>query len=275
MNYWLFVVMYDWYPKSWTAMIDGGVAAQNYPPGWKNETKNINALSKLRPGDRIVAAFMGYRFGGYATLLSAISRGQRTLPIRDGRRILQFGESFGCDWTVIPRECGKAFVDCRDLHKKGFLVKLQRGLCVSATDARTFHEIKSRLDKAGASSPGTFRRALINSRADVESIRAEEGRQIRRYSNYYERDSGLRAAAISIHGRDCMVCGFNFETTYGERGEDFIEVHHLRPIASFGKRRLVSPMKHMAVVCSNCHRMIHRRKDHVLSLEQLKALIRR
>jgi hypothetical protein len=33
MNYWMFTVMYDWFPTSWPMMLDRGFAAQNYPEG--------------------------------------------------------------------------------------------------------------------------------------------------------------------------------------------------------------------------------------------------
>jgi 5-methylcytosine-specific restriction protein A len=47
---------------------------------------------------------------------------------------------------------------------------------------------------------------------------------------------------------------------YGEIGKEFIEAHHLRPIASLEEG---VPVKYdvaadFAFLCSNCHRMIHR-----------------
>ena len=100
-----------------------------------------------------------------------------------------------------------------------------------------------------------------------------EGTLIQRFVNIYERKPALRAAAIRIHGTICKGCGFNFELVYGPRGRGFIEVHHLRPISSFGGSVQVSPREDMTVLCSNCHRMIHRHQHKVLSLEELQALI--
>ncbi len=45
--------------------------------------------------------------------------------------------------------------------------------------------------------------------------------------NRYERDPRARAAALEAHGFDCIVCGFNFESAYGERGHEYVHVHHL------------------------------------------------
>lgn len=112
---------------------------------------------------------------------------------------------------------------------------------------------------------------------DLDSLREEEeyfeGSKKKRFTNYYERDPKLRAAAVQHHGVACKVCGFDFEKTYGERGKGYIEVHHLRPISTLGKQTKVNPKSDMTVLCSNCHRMVHRRKDHVLAPKELKDLL--
>jgi 5-methylcytosine-specific restriction enzyme A len=71
-----------------------------------------------------------------------------------------------------------------------------------------------------------------------------------------------------------MACGFDFEEKYGDRGSKFIEVHHLKPVSSLEKETIVDLKTEMTVVCSNCHRMIHRKKDKILSLEELRKIIR-
>jgi 5-methylcytosine-specific restriction enzyme A len=78
-----------------------------------------------------------------------------------------------------------------------------------------------------------------------------------------------------IHCFTCVVCGFNFEDVYGERGKDFIEVHHVKPLSSIGEEVVIDPMGDLIPVCANCHRMIHRRKDNVLSIEELKNVMKR
>ena len=74
-----------------------------------------------------------------------------------------------------------------------------------------------------------------------------------------EKNRNLSKAAIKAHGYICQGCGFNFEEKYGEIGKDFIEAHHLVPISLF-KRPVVKldPKLDFAVLCSNCHRMIHK-----------------
>lgn len=55
----------------------------------------------------------------------------------------------------------------------------------------------------------------------------------------------------------CQVCDFDFAARYKEEiGIHFAEVHHLRPIA-LGER-FTNVINDLAILCSNCHRMIHR-----------------
>ncbi|MCL2841366.1 MAG: HNH endonuclease [Defluviitaleaceae bacterium] len=56
----------------------------------------------------------------------------------------------------------------------------------------------------------------------------------------------------------CEVCGFNFYDFYGERGNGFIEGHHKIPIHE-AAGNLKTYVKDIALLCSNCHRMIHRK----------------
>jgi 5-methylcytosine-specific restriction enzyme A len=104
----------------------------------------------------------------------------------------------------------------------------------------------------------------------------EEGQILSRTHRYRERDKSLvqkkKAQFIGNHQRlSCEVCGFDFEKAYGSRGADFIECHHTKPVSSLeaGEKTKLSEL---ALVCSNCHRMIHRKKPW-LSLSELQLLI--
>lgn len=116
----------------------------------------------------------------------------------------------------------------------------------------------------------------IESELSEEGINAEllkEGQVIEYYVKRYERNPQNRKRAIEIHGLNCVVCGFNFEKVYGERGKDFIEVHHVNPISTIKEEIEINPETDLVPVCSNCYRMIHRRKNEVLSIEELKKLL--
>ncbi|MBU8689490.1 EVE domain-containing protein [Priestia megaterium] len=117
-------------------------------------------------------------------------------------------------------------------------------------------------------------------RSDIEAQELEEGNGIEGikksyHVNKYERDPKNRKKAIEIHGLNCYVCGFNFEEVYGERGRDFIEIHHIKPLSSLKEAVAINPKTDLVPLCANCHRMIHRRKNEVLTVEQLKALTKK
>lgn len=70
----------------------------------------------------------------------------------------------------------------------------------------------------------------------------------------------------------CEVCEFDFEKIYGEHGKDYCEVHHKVPLASAGKGTKTQ-LHDLAIVCSNCHRMLHRRSE-MLAIEELRAIVK-
>ena len=91
----------------------------------------------------------------------------------------------------------------------------------------------------------------------------------------YERNLKNRAEAIKEHGTTCLVCGFNFNKFYGkDLAKDFIEVHHLKPLHTYkGEETIINPKTDLAPVCANCHRMLHRKMDKTITIEELKNFI--
>jgi len=71
----------------------------------------------------------------------------------------------------------------------------------------------------------------------------------------------------------CEICGFASCEAYGELGEGFAECHHTVPLASLDQRRRTR-MADLAIVCANCHRMLHRgiKWRSVLELQSLVRL---
>ena len=112
-----------------------------------------------------------------------------------------------------------------------------------------------------------------NEQGSDKSFTSSEGAQKQIFTTVYERDSRLREQAIRIHGLTCQVCGLNFEKKYGEWGKGFIHVHHNKPVSVAGER-IVNPREDMSVLCANCHSMIHRKKNTILSIEDLKSMLK-
>jgi HNH endonuclease len=70
----------------------------------------------------------------------------------------------------------------------------------------------------------------------------------------------------------CECCNFDFVARYGIHGNRFIECHH-KIHMNLGLR--VTQPTDLALVCSNCHRMLHRRRhdETYYSVEELRTLI--
>ncbi|MFH4371218.1 HNH endonuclease [Vibrio alginolyticus] len=100
-----------------------------------------------------------------------------------------------------------------------------------------------------------------------------EGDLNKKYVTTYERNPKLRRQAIAIHGTSCAACGFDYGKVYGSVGEGYIHIHHKVPVSQFGTSKLVDPEKDLVPLCANCHAIVHRKKDHTLSVEELKQLL--
>ncbi len=69
----------------------------------------------------------------------------------------------------------------------------------------------------------------------------------------------------------CEACGFDFCDTYGEIGRGFAECHHRIPISTLKEESTIT-LNQLAIVCSNCHRMLHR--PPYLTVEGLREILR-
>lgn len=103
-----------------------------------------------------------------------------------------------------------------------------------------------------------------------------EGKESYRLHRKLERDGRLprrvKATRLRETGRlECDVCGFDFLAIYGPLGEGFIEAHHRRPVHQLDGNENTKAAD-LALVCSNCHRMLHRTAP-LMSVEELQAML--
>jgi len=115
---------------------------------------------------------------------------------------------------------------------------------------------------------------------DYENLIIEEG--FTKFSQIKIKIRSRRLVKIarrhySLNGKIyCSACSFGFEDFYGEIGRGYIEIHHLKPIFAYEdslEQNINEALENVAPVCSNCHRMIHRKSDQLLSIPSLQALI--
>ncbi len=92
--------------------------------------------------------------------------------------------------------------------------------------------------------------------------------------NVYERNPEARRKCIEHYGTSCCVCQFEFLKFYGQIGEDFIHVHHLKPLSEIGQDYELEPIEDLRPVCPNCHAMLHRKKP-PYTIEELRYIIQK
>lgn len=165
------------------------------------------------------------------------------------------------------------YIGLRDKHKgifKGMLIseaieQLRR------TDGSNFSLVISSLERTAGN----------NSKNDNNDMgqggdQFEEGKENLRLHKIRERDPQLIKEAKKRFKKKygllfCEVCGINFEKLYGERGKDFIEGHHKKPVHEM-KEGDTTKVEDIGMLCSNCHRMIHRHP--MISMEELKKSLK-
>lgn len=117
--------------------------------------------------------------------------------------------------------------------------------------------------------------SMLGIEANEEDEGSEEGKILTRLHKIRERDSSLakkkKQKVMEATGSlECEVCNFDFYRAFGTHGEGFAECHHGRPISTLepGEKTKLSDLH---IVCSNCHRMLHRGKQW-LSVAALKEI---
>jgi 5-methylcytosine-specific restriction enzyme A len=94
-----------------------------------------------------------------------------------------------------------------------------------------------------------------------------EGERRLRLVYHRHRERALRRAKIEavLGKRGCLRCevpgcGFDFADRYGSLGAGYAQVHHLKQLAR-SDEPVETRLEDLAIVCANCHMMIHRDGD--------------
>jgi 5-methylcytosine-specific restriction enzyme A len=107
---------------------------------------------------------------------------------------------------------------------------------------------------------------------------AIEGRLLFRRHRVRERDQQLARRKKERVRREtgrlaCEVCSFDFGLKYGHWGEGFIECHHMVPLGH-ARGSVTTRLADLMIVCSNCHRVLHRGNP-TPTVEDLRAVVAR
>jgi 5-methylcytosine-specific restriction protein A len=131
--------------------------------------------------------------------------------------------------------------------------------------------------RKGASEASTEPNTTLPTEAPIDPDEEfQEGAVLTRLHKRRERDpkasAKKKAAVLQETGRlQCEACRFDFAVAYGELGIGFAECHHRLPLASLGSR-MRTRLADLAILCANCHRMIHKTRP-LMSVEEFKRVV--
>ena len=114
----------------------------------------------------------------------------------------------------------------------------------------------------GGLDPSLEVREMTDELMHLHSATLVETRQYRLHRRI-ERNPLAARLAKRMLGTCCQCCKFDFEAAYGVLGAGYIEAHHLKPLSELTEGQVVryDVATDFAVLCANCHRMIHRQSD--------------
>ena len=116
----------------------------------------------------------------------------------------------------------------------------------------------------------------ITDEKENDPVFVKEGQVVYKLHKLRERNNTINKKKKDLYFKkygklDCEVCGFDFNHFYGKLGKGYIEAHHRVPLSELtGESK--TTLNDLALVCSNCHRMLHR-EINTLSINDLKNRI--
>jgi hypothetical protein len=88
----------------------------------------------------------------------------------------------------------------------------------------------------------------------------------------HSRSRELRAVALERSGGVCEACCVDFSEVLGGMGVRALQVHHRNQLALLDEP-VINRVSDVAVVCANCHAMIHADPVNAMPVERLRAML--
>lgn len=108
----------------------------------------------------------------------------------------------------------------------------------------------------------------------VKSVEAKEGERYKSEATFQARNRALIEAKKANSDYCCEVCEMSFKKDYGKIGDGYIIAHHIIPIGT-RKKASKTTLDDIALVCSNCHDMIHWGTDSLMSVDELRSIYKK
>lgn len=238
-------------------------------------------------GEVFTHAAGGYRVNWSCGTNLSIARGDRVFLMRTGREprgIIAAGKVLsrpvkGLHWEEKLAEQGKTaqFISCRfdtvlnpareAILGTDELRRVDRAYfsrTPQASGTRIPDDVAEVLEEKWRQFLGTERKPVISVDPEaVEGLRTEVVTYVRGRSRV------LRDKVLAASNGLCEACGVDFSSLLGGEGVRVLQVHHRSQLASTDKPR-VTKTSDLAVVCANCHALIHMNPRNALKVEVLR-----
>jgi 5-methylcytosine-specific restriction protein A len=164
------------------------------------------------------------------------------------------------------------------LYEAGLIAGVQYDASALPSEETMITDLREALGLYGALNQSGGWEAVDDIWRDAEADAAASTlEQAKRYRQHraIERQSSHSKKVKKKLGARCMGCLLEMRELYGPIADGFIEAHHLIPLSSLNDNEVVrfDPEKDFAVLCPNCHRIIHRMDDPT-DIEALRLLVR-
>jgi len=137
-----------------------------------------------------------------------------------------------------------------------------------------FYDKPEALKKACQSIRAKMKEDALKSSEKIENdgVSALKGESIEQRSYRRKRDLRLRQAALDDSGGVCAVCDVNYSKVLGGKGIRVLQVHHKRQLSQLTAPQLNTP-DDLAVVCANCHALIHLNPKKAMPINSLRLML--
>lgn len=128
-------------------------------------------------------------------------------------------------------------------------------------------EVAARLEDEWADFLGSDRHLIpIAEPSAIEGLRTETITYVK------GRSRQLRDLALRNSEGTCCVCDIDYRKVLNGKGVRVLQVHHRKQLAASDAPRVTS-LKDLAVVCANCHMLIHMDPKHALNVEEVSKML--
>lgn len=195
----------------------------------------------------------------------------KTRPIAEIHRVIKDGDESFLKWSYRPSKR-----DGKNERRKSYFSKYFLCIEVIISIPAIVDDVSGFLNELLSLSENREKADNLDKNTPDFRDSFPEGKLKERLHKQRERNSSLiktvKQEALDKHGNlKCQCCGFDFEKQYGDLGREFIEAHHTKPVSELHQDGEETKREHVSLVCSNCHRMLHRRRPW-LEMTQLKKL---